>query len=120
MRDILLGVANRHGLILKKPEPVVFFVGFGASSLDFDLAISVNDPSNAQRVVSDLYFMIWNEFNKHGVEIPFPQQELHLRDVPWEKLAQVTQNGDGAKPQPDDRQAAAQPIPSTAELPSVI
>lgn len=120
VRDILLGVAHRHGLVLKKPEPVVFFIGFGASSLDFDLAISVNDPSNAQRVVSDLYFMIWNEFNKHGVEIPFPQQELHLRGIPWEKLAQVTPNGDGTKPQPDDSKAEAQPIPSSAELPSVI
>jgi potassium-dependent mechanosensitive channel len=83
IRDILLNIAERHGRVLKKPEPVVFFIGFGASSLDFDLAVWVDDPLNAPRVTSDLYFMIWSEFEKHGVEIPFPQQDLHLRSVPW-------------------------------------
>ncbi|MEZ4726439.1 MAG: mechanosensitive ion channel [Caldilineaceae bacterium] len=83
VRDILLGVAERHGRVLKKPEPVVFFVGFGASSLDFDLAVWIDDPLNALRVTSDLYFMIWSEFKKHEIEIPFPQQDLHLRSVSW-------------------------------------
>ncbi|MCB0126903.1 MAG: mechanosensitive ion channel, partial [Caldilineaceae bacterium] len=39
VRTILQDVANRHGLVLKKPEPLVFFLGFGASSLDFQLAV---------------------------------------------------------------------------------
>lgn len=95
VRDLLLGVANRHGLVMKKPEPVVFFVGFGAASLDFDLSVSLNDPTSAQRVVSDLYFMIWNEFGKQGITVPIPQQELHLRGVSWEQL---TQRADNAQP----------------------
>lgn len=85
VRSILQDVASRHGLVLKKPEPVVFFLGFGASSLDFQLAVWVGDPLNAMRVASDLYFMIWNEFEKYGIEIPFPQHDLHLRSGPWER-----------------------------------
>lgn len=99
IRDILLNVAGRHGRVLKKPEPTVFFMGFGASSLDFDLAVWIDDPLNALRVTSDLYFMIWNEFKKHEVEIPFPQQDLHLRSVTWNPALTPVygheQNGDG-------------------------
>lgn len=69
VRDLLLGVANRHGLVMKKPEPVVFFTGFGAASLAFDLTVWVNDPTSAQRVVSDLYFMLWSEFGKQGITV---------------------------------------------------
>jgi len=69
VRDLLLGVASRHGLVMKKPEPVVFFTGFGAASLEFDLTVWVNDPTSAQRVVSDLYFMLWSEFGKQGITV---------------------------------------------------
>ncbi len=96
VRDILLGAANRHGLVLKKPEPMVLFLGFGPSSLDFDLAFWIDDPGNGLKVTSDLYFMIWSEFEKHEIEIPFPQQDLHLRTAPWEelqRLQQLPQNG---------------------------
>ncbi|MEZ4868398.1 MAG: mechanosensitive ion channel [Caldilineaceae bacterium] len=94
VRDILLEVANRHGLVLKKPEPIVFFTAFGASSLDFELYVWVGDPLNGLRVSSDLYFMIWTEFGKHGIEIPFPQQDLHLRSGPWDKMTDLApQNG---------------------------
>lgn len=93
VRDILQSVASRHGLVLKKPEPAIFFMGFGASSLDFQLFVWVDDPLNGLRVTSDLYFMIWNEFEKNGIEIPFPQQDLHLRSAPWEELQKLQQHG---------------------------
>ncbi len=93
VRTILQEVANRHGLVLKKPEPLVFFMGFGASSLDFQLAIWVDDPGNGLRVTSDLYFMIWNEFEKYEIEIPYPQQDLHLRGGPWDGVQTAALNG---------------------------
>ncbi|MCB0062738.1 MAG: mechanosensitive ion channel, partial [Caldilineaceae bacterium] len=103
VRSILQDVANRHGLVLKKPEPVVFFLGFGSSSLDFQLMVWVGDPMNGLRVASDLYFMIWNEFEKYDIEIPYPQQDLHLRSGPWDRFPTVAeqngveQNGRGAR-----------------------
>ncbi len=101
VRTILQDVAHRHGLVLKKPEPIVFFMGFGGSSLDFQLAVWVDDPGTGLRVSSDLYFMIWNEFEKHGIEIPFPQQDLHLRSGPWDNVSTNAlpgqQNGQAAE-----------------------
>lgn len=97
VRDLLLDIAGRHGQVSKNPAPTIFFTGFGASRLTFDLAIWVDDPVGADKVTSDLYFMIWSEFKKQAIEIPFPQQDLHLRSGPWSQaLAQSsppTQNG---------------------------
>lgn len=93
VREILQAVAERHGKILKKPVPEVFFAGFGASSLDFELAVWIDDPMSTRRITSDLYFMIWSDFKKRKIEIPFPQQDLHLRTVNAGLLTQL--QGDG-------------------------
>ena len=85
--EILLAAAQEHGLVLEEPEPAVFFQDYNASSIDFHLAIWLADPSYLKRVPSDLRLMIWNEFEKRGIEIPFPQQDLHLRTgFPWEQV----------------------------------
>lgn len=69
VRDLLLEVARRHGHVLKNPASTVFFTSFGATRLDFDLTIWVDDPLSAVRVTSDLYFMIWSEFKKQGISL---------------------------------------------------
>lgn len=109
VRDILLSIAERHGRVLNKPEPSVLFANFGESSLDFQLAIYIDDPMAANRIMSDLRFMIWNEFAKHKIEIPFPQRDLHVRSglpefvpmsverqssEPEKQAAAVSDNGD--------------------------
>ncbi len=87
IRELLLAVAQKHHLVQEEPEPVVRFIGFGDSSLDFRLEIWLDDPMLAVRVKSDLRFMIWKTFAKHNIEIPFPQRDLHFRSgLPWEEL----------------------------------
>jgi small-conductance mechanosensitive channel len=87
IREVLLTVAGQHNLVQEKPDPEVRFMGFGDSSLDFQLEIWLDDPMLSVRITSDLRFMIWKAFAKHNIEIPFPQQDLHLRSgVPWEQL----------------------------------
>lgn len=93
--EILKEAAQRHGLVLDDPAPDVFFENYGDSSIDFHLAIWVADPTHRKRVPSDLRLMIWKEFQKHGIEIPFPQRDLHLRSgVPWESLSGHTEPQD--------------------------
>jgi len=79
VRRILLEVAEKHGLVLDNPAPSVFLTGFGDSSLNFDLAVWMDDPARANAVLSDLRFMILSEFEKFDIEIPFPQRDLHIR-----------------------------------------
>ncbi|MBX3001636.1 MAG: mechanosensitive ion channel [Caldilineaceae bacterium] len=96
VRDALVAAINRHGLILKEPAPLVFFTGYGDSSLNFEVMVWVDDLSHRGSVRSDLHFMIWREFQKRGLEMPYPQRDLHLRSsVPWGELMgkESTNNG---------------------------
>jgi len=85
VRRLLQETVSKHGNVLKNPEPRILFVDFGASSLDFRVFFWVEHPLQRILVASDLRMMIWKTFEKHEIEIPFPQQDLHLRDG-WEKL----------------------------------
>jgi potassium-dependent mechanosensitive channel len=96
VRQILLGAARRHGLVRENPSPIVFFEGYGDSSVDFSLAVWIDDFMNMRRVSSDLRFIVWEELAKRNIEIPFPQRDLHLRSsIPWEELLK--------KPQADEK-----------------
>jgi small-conductance mechanosensitive channel len=87
VHEILLAVARQDPLVQEEPEPVVRFIGFGDSSIDFRLDVWIDDPMLMLRIKSDLHFKIWQAFAEHNVEIPFPQRDLHLRSgVPWEKI----------------------------------
>lgn len=79
VKDLLLKVAAENSNVLKKPEPIVLFVDFGESSLDFDLILWVNDLWFQKRIASEIRFAIDDIFRKNNVEIPFPQRDLHVR-----------------------------------------
>ncbi len=76
---ILKQVIEESSLILKDPEPSVFFVGFGESSLDFSLRVFVRGMDDRLPVTDELHRRILHEFRAHNIEIPFPQRDLHIR-----------------------------------------
>jgi len=99
IKEALLAVADRHLEVQKVPAPVVFFDGFGASSLDFNLGVWVN-PIRVRPVSSDLRYMIWKEFAARNIEIPFPQRDLHIRsgilpESATESQSKPDNNGNG-------------------------
>ena len=57
-------------------------MAFGGSSLDFELRVIVRDILNRAQVISDLNFAIDKAFREQGIEIPFPQQDVYLKQVP--------------------------------------
>ncbi len=86
VRATLLDVACRHGDVLKDPRPRVELRGFGDSSLDFELLVWTRDPRSQARLISDLNFRIITALRRTGIEIPFPQRDLHLRSPQLENL----------------------------------
>ena len=78
---ILDEAAKAHPSVRTDPEPQVLFVGFGDSSLDFEVRVWINDLDERLQVMSDLHREIERRFTEAGVEIPFPQRDLHLRTV---------------------------------------
>lgn len=80
---------DRHGLVLKDPEPLVIFADFGDSALLFDLYfwLESNDRTNPMVVCSDIRLMIDKRLQELGYAIPFPQRDIHLNaDSPIQVL----------------------------------
>ena len=78
----LLEVARANPNVLNDPPPKVWFRSFGDSSLDFELlAWNTNLVHSKGQFISDLNFAIYEKFKEHGIEIPFPQRDLHIRSV---------------------------------------
>jgi len=84
VREALMVAAGQHHHVKSQPVPVVFFVGYGDFSLDFDLTVFVDEIELVPDLRSELRFIIWDELKKRNIEIPFPQRDLHIRSgVPW-------------------------------------
>ncbi len=87
---ILLTCADANANVLSTPQPAALFLAFGASSLDFELRVWIPDFSNKLNVLSELNQDIEYEFSLAGIEIPFPQTDLHLRSVDKAVLAKLS------------------------------
>ncbi len=87
VKRILMECAQNCKRVLKKPEPYVLFQNFGASGLEFELRIYVNDIWNGWTVPSELRFEINRRFAEEGIEIPFNQLVVHQGS----KVSQETQ-----------------------------
>lgn len=82
VREVLLEVAGNHPDVLKDPEPEILFAGFGDSSLDFHLRVwTIARVKTPLPLSSELYFSIFRAFKENGIEIPFPQRDVHLKSV---------------------------------------
>ena len=79
VKEILLECAKAHRLVLGRPGPQVFFMDFGASSLDFQLRVFLSDINYSLTVQSELRFEILKSFREANIEIPFPQNDIHIR-----------------------------------------
>lgn len=77
--EILIEIAHGHELVLNNPEPVVHFVGFGESSLDFMLKCHVADVLTGITVRTELSLRIFERLKAEGIEIPFPQRDLNIK-----------------------------------------
>jgi potassium efflux system protein len=82
VKQILIDVARDNKEVIldgRQPEPYVIFLGFGDSSLDFELRCFIRDIDRRLRVLSEINFAIDKAFRESGIEIPFPQRDLHIR-----------------------------------------
>ncbi len=88
--ELLLKVASEQSKIISDgsmTEPKVLFMAFGDSSLNFELRAFIQNIDERLQVISDINFAIDAVFREHGIEIPFPQRDLHMRS--WQKPPEV-------------------------------
>ncbi len=81
VRELLMKAASDTPRILNLPKPRVNLMGFGDSSIDFEIRFWIEDPEEGlSNIRSDVLMRVWQLFAENGVEIPFPQRDLNLRD----------------------------------------
>jgi len=80
--DVLQRVARQSPRVLTDPAPDVFFLGFGDSSLSFELRVFVRSVAHLMPTRHELHMSIDRAFREAGIEIAFPQQDLHVRSLP--------------------------------------
>jgi small-conductance mechanosensitive channel len=79
--ELLMEVTKATPGIAIHPEPTVLFVGFGANSLDFSIRSWTNNFGDWVKIRSDLTVRVYDALQHAGIEIPFPQQVVHVRSV---------------------------------------
>ncbi|MDJ0822332.1 MAG: DUF3772 domain-containing protein [Paracoccaceae bacterium] len=77
---VLLGIAREHEMVLMNPAPAVDFVGFGADSLDFRIRAVLRDINYGLGVRTEMRHQIVERFAEEGIEIPFAQRDIWLRN----------------------------------------
>jgi len=71
--------AEQNPLVLQEPQIQVFFLGFGDSSLNFELRVFVRDLADRLKVQHELHMVLNRIFAENDIEVPFPQRDLHVR-----------------------------------------
>ncbi len=80
--ELLTQLAVEHQHICTEPAPRVRMRGFGASSLDFELLCWIDDPILRGKLSHALYMEVYKAFSQQGIEIPFNQTDLHIKELP--------------------------------------
>jgi len=80
---ILVKAAEASARVIKDPPPAARLMGFGDNGIDLELRVWIRDPQRGvANVRSDVNLAIWKGFREAGISIPFPQQDLYVKELP--------------------------------------
>lgn len=81
--ELVIEAATETRRVLADPEPKCLVKGFGDSAVNLELRMWIGDPQNGvSNVASDVLMKIWDKFHEEGIEIPYPQQDVHIVSAP--------------------------------------
>ncbi|KQQ54030.1 potassium transporter KefA [Pseudomonas sp. Leaf127] len=95
VRNLLLQAARENPRVLKEPEPIVYFLNFGESTLDHELRMHVRDLGDRNPVLDEINRFINREFKKQKINISFRQMEVYLKNIHGGELKLVPLDATG-------------------------
>lgn len=109
VREVLLKCADDHDDVLRMPTPVVLFLDFGDSALNFELRFFIRQADYMLAIGSEMRFAIIAAFREAGISIPYPQRDVHVKtsggDVAMEQQAPGTTSDTGETESRQGRQS---------------
>ena len=81
VEKVLKDVVSSENIVLRDPEPMITFLSFGESSLDFRICVFVRELGDRMAITHALHKKFYKALNENNIEIPFPQRDLHVRSV---------------------------------------
>ncbi|MBO8128678.1 MAG: mechanosensitive ion channel [Peptococcaceae bacterium] len=78
VKAIIFDILKSLPEVLDEPKPTVFFLNFGDSSLDLSIRFYIADARHRRRVTDIVHMAIKDRFEAEGIEIPFPQRDVHI------------------------------------------
>ena len=81
VKQLILQTVERHEAILSDPAPTVFFIGFADGVLNFVARAHCADLDNASATKDELLTAIEASFRENGIQLPFPQRDIHLHGI---------------------------------------
>jgi len=81
VEELMLRATLQVPRVLENPAPKVLLMGFGDNAVNFELRFWISDPEEGMsNIRSEVLKRVWHIFKEHGVEIPFPQRDINLRN----------------------------------------
>ncbi len=82
-QKLMIEAAITPARVLKMPKPSVWLVAFGESSVDHEILVWIADPqAGVGGVRSEILNRLWVLFQENGIEIPFPQRDIRIKEWP--------------------------------------
>ena len=108
-KQCILNAATQYEHCSMYPEPAVYLREFGNSSITFLMYFWIDDVHLGRfKAQSDVMFAIWHKFKQHGIEMPFPQRDIHIRSMPGTHSLELHEKPEA---KPADHASAARHIP---------
>jgi potassium efflux system protein len=109
VRKLLQQAAHDNARVLNDPEPLVFFLTFGESTLDHELRVHVRELGDRNAATDEINRAIDRMFRENGIEIAFRQVDVFLKNFKGEELQLPTALPEPAQPQPLAEEQASEP-----------
>lgn len=95
VQELLYRAVDDSPRVLKDPAPRIWMTDFGDNAVNWEIRAWISDPEGGMgNIRGDVLMRVWNLFQEHDIEIPFPQRDLYIKEMPGMGVAEAASKGE--------------------------